>query len=224
MVTICISVFNRLQYTMKSIASLHKVIQNKIPVVFMDDHSDTINTAAIREYITEQGMTNYKYYYNERNLGIERGVFFLPYMVDTTYMYISDNDVIYGSRFYETLQTTIKTMQELSNNTIVSLFDAPEHKIINSYNDDYNIKATLGGVSMLVKKDYFVKALSYVVMNDFCNSAKTSWDWGATEYVKQNNGLMLSTKNSYVQHIGEEGLHSRKNIPNSFVKSNNFIE
>ena len=224
MVTIVVSIFNRPNYTVKSIESLHKVIKNRVEVVFVDDFSTPQNTAAIKDFINQTGMTNYKYYVNEIRLGIERGVFFFPMYVDTPYVYISDNDVIYSSMFYEKLKESVKYMSSHSNpNMAITLFDTPAHSPVGEF-EGYNLKHTVGGVSLLVKKDVFNKALTFTVRNGYCDSRKTSWDYGVSKYFEVNHGKLLVTNESYVQHIGEEGLHSRKSIPSSFVQAGNFIK
>ena len=224
MLEICMTLYNRVGYTMKGINSLHKVINNEIKVNFIDDCSTPMNTGAIKEIIKECGMTNYSYYLNERNLGIERNIFFVPYVIDSPYVYVTDNDVIYSSKFLEELKKGVKSIGGWSRPVAVTFFDTPAHKIIEEYPEDYNVKTTLGGASLLIKTDVFQKALSHAVRNGFCDSSKTSWDYGLCDYFNKNNGLLLSTKNSYVQHIGEDGVHSRINLPGSFVSANNFIE
>ena len=224
MIEIAMTIYNRVTYTKQGIESLHKVINNEIKVNFIDDCSTPMNTGAIKEIIKDCGMTNYSYYLNERNLGIERNIFFVPYVIDSPHVYITDNDVVYSSNFLEQLKKGVKTIGSWSRPVAITFFDTPAHKVIEEYPENYNVKATLGGASLLLGTDVFQKALSHAVRNGFCDSSKTSWDFGLCDYFNKNNGLILSTKKSYVQHIGVDGVHSRINVPGSFVNAQNFEE
>jgi hypothetical protein len=223
MLEICMTLYNRVGYTMKGINSLHKVINNEIKVNFIDDCSTPMNTGAIKEIIKECGMTNYSYYLNERNLGIERNIFFVPYVTNSEYLFLTDNDIVYSSKFLEQLKKGVGFIGS-GNNSIITFFDTPSHKIIDEYDENYNLKQSVGGASLLLKTNTMFNALKYTLKNGYTDSAKTSWDWGMVNYCKENNIKILSTKNSYVQHIGIDGVHSRSNLPNSFDEAKNFIE
>ena len=224
MIEIAMTLYNRVAYTKQGIQSLHKAINNEIKVNFIDDCSAIYNTEAMKEIIRDCGMTNFSYYVNEKNLGIERNIFFVPYVIDSPYTYITDNDVIYSSKFLEQLKNGVRAIGAWGRPVAITFFDTPAHKIIEEYPEDYNVKATLGGASLLIKTDVFQKALSHAVRNGFCDSRKTSWDYGLCDYFNKNNGLLLSTKKSYVEHIGEEGVHSRVGLAGSFVQARNFEE
>lgn len=223
MIEIAMTLYNRVGYTVQGIKSLHKVINNEIPVNFIDDASAPMNTEAIKETIKDVGMTNYNYRTNERNLGIELNIFLVPYVVDSPYLYVTDSDVIYSSQFLEQLKRGVAFIGN-NDNSVITFFDTPAHKIIGPLNDDYNIKNSVGGVSLLLKTDTFFKSLKYTLRNSYTDSTKTSWDFGLSAYCKENNILLLSTKNSYIQHIGVDGVHSRANLPGSFNEAMNFVE
>lgn len=223
MVEICMTIYNRPKHTIQGIKSLHKVVNNEVKVNFIDDCSTPINTGAIKETIIDCGMTNYDYIQNERNLGIERGVFFVPYVISTPYLYLTDNDMIYSSQFLEQLKKGIKFIGN-NGNAAITFFDTKSHAIVYPYNMDYNLKNSIGGASLLIRTDMFFNSLKYALKNGFCDSSKTSWDHGMSKFFKECNAPLLSTKNSYVQHCGETGLHSRPEIPGSFDQADNFIE
>lgn len=220
--TIFVTLYNRLTYSLQSISSLHEQVKNRVKIIFIDDSSAEENNRLVKSHINEIGLENFEYYINERNLGIERSIFFIPYFSDTKLLYITDNDVLYSNSFYTQLFNGVKMVSNTSN-AIISLFNAGHKETGNVFNG-YKEKINLGGISMLTKTETLFNALKYAVKNGYCDSRKTSWDFGVSKYCKDNHGLLLSTEKSYIQHIGETGLHSRPEIPGSYVFAENFTK
>jgi glycosyltransferase involved in cell wall biosynthesis len=86
---------------------------------------------------------------------------------------------------------------------VITGFNTNNHKIMLS-GVNYCRKQSIGGINM-----FFTKNVYRNNIRKFLNN--TSWDYQVCEEINQSGGVLISTKPSVVQHIGEEGLWSNKN-------------
>jgi hypothetical protein len=105
----------------------------------------------------------------------------------------------------------LKTYVEINaiNWGALSVFNTTRrHPMVKKLEEDIVFKKSLGGFTILVQK----KIIDATGVN--------KWDWEYMHYCRRNNLSMLSTYNSYVEHIGIEGEHSGNGAPDcaySFV-------
>ena len=96
--------------------------------------------------------------------------------------------------------------------TIVTGFNTDiNHLIIEEKNDHY-IKNSMGGINMLFTKDTYIN-----IIRPTLNTLQ--WDCDVCSVLKKENGLLLCTKPSVIDHIGENGLWSQ---PDKYNKSIDF--
>jgi len=116
---------------------------------------------------------------------------------DKNFMYLTDNDCFHDSNFIDVLiyyfeKYNLPVSLYRSNNLVKS-------KQI-SENDEVVFTGHCPGASMLLSKEMVKIILGSI------NKIKThtSWDWKVCEILK----TFIVTKTSFVQHFGENGLHS----------------
>ena len=124
------------------------------------------------------------------------------------YLCCLDSDTIVSKNWIDKLKETF------------NLVDG-EHKIITGFNsnrthntifetDKYRIKKTIGGVNMFFSVETYKNIIRDCLVH-------LEWDF----MVCEKDVLIVSTKPSVVQHIGEEGLWSNKEA--GYDYSNDFI-
>lgn len=203
-ITMTITVYNRLEYVQRSLASLEELGELPFRVVVIDDHSDEQTHSYLEEVCSRNGWDLFR---NEENLGATANNITRSLYVDTEWMYISDSDVIYSSKFVTELRQLYDLCKEVDG--IGSLFNTSgsgRHLTILDVKDRYFRKASIGGVSMLIKRDLFAEITADHTKH--LRTGYTGWDYAVVFYCNENNVPIWVTKNSYIDHIGVYGAHS----------------
>lgn len=121
-----------------------------------------------------------------------------------------DSDVVYNCNWISVMESSYS--ETISNPQIaaISLYDSRSHCVTGTYNEFFNIKSSIGGLCALLNRDVF-------------QSMKTaqSWDWEFVRITRERNMLLLCSKNSFIQHIGNFGEHSPNGVMYDF--STTFI-
>lgn len=131
-----------------------------------------------------------------------------PGYVDTDYIYISDNDMIYKEGFPNRLAEGLEFAEQ---GKIVSLYNSTWHPTGDNIGGGWHKQPSIGGCSWLCKTE-----LLQAFLDSPYNIGKT-WDWKFVEFMG-DEPFIVSTE-SFVQHIGEIGLHS---IKDNFDQTDTF--
>lgn len=206
-IQIFVSNYNRPEYANRSFASFAKNAAG-IDTLVLDDHSKLSN------YKMLEGMMgkNMRLVRNTENLGIDQVmVSYKDYLLkDKNFVYISDNDVLYSSRFRDALRVACAVAYDYDG--IVSLHNSNQHHFKNvgyevaKYEISYGFgfKSSLGGVSMCMTAELFKRLVSHLMSK--YRKGHANWDWLAVDWCADRVPLICSYA-SFVSHIGTEGLH-----------------
>ena len=141
------------------------------------------------------------------------------------YVYLTDNDVVFSSQFDAVLNSAYHLLKNNDNIFAVTLFNVEPngcHNIISesfSFNKyEFFYKRSFGGVSVLIKVDDFINAMKFYQSKEY--KGNFGWDWGLCNYSEFVGRYLVSTKNSYIQHIGINGVNSSAD---KFDNANNFV-
>lgn len=205
--TITITTYNRPFVLEKSLKSLQKA--TNLPVVIIDDASTDNNT---KKTLLKYGMqkNNWQVKFNKSNLGAAANNSTRGQYVNTKWMYITDSDVIYSRQFTQRLKALKEYCTQCNGiGTLFNTYTANRHQEINNHefsNDKYVVKRSIGGVSMLIETSLFNEVMP--VYKDYLRPGYTGWDYGLVFYAQEHNIPLISTRKSYVDHIGLYGVHS----------------
>lgn len=212
--------YNRNNIAEQSINDLCSKINIGDTIHIIDDCSKFSLQDAL---LKKQNSINTIYTINKENLGVENNN--IQRLNNNIYnicdfVYLSDNDVEYSSLFHDKL-INLKQLMETNDNIFASSlfnFDAGSHFVKSTYNENYVIKNSIGGVSMLIRVKDFKVAMLHYMSNEY--RGVKGWDWSVCEYARLHKKILIATKNSYIQHIGIEGVNSTKN---NYDFANNFV-
>lgn len=142
-----------------------------------------------------------------------------------SYVYLTDNDVVFSSKFDAALNSSYHLLKNNNNIFAVSLFNVSPNGCHNVISDsflfnklEFVYKRTFGGVSVLIKVDDFIKSMEFYQSKEY--NGNFGWDWALCKYSEFVGRNLVSTKNSYIQHVGNNGVNSN---PNKFDNAKNFI-
>lgn len=145
------------------------------------------------------------------------------FLINHSFVYFTDDDMNYSSKFIVQLNELKEYM--LQNNHVfaatlfnVNHFRSPAHMPIGII-DNYHIKPSFGGCSMLIRTTDFLNAIEFYKQKNY--NGKPGWDWAICHYAHAQGKLLIATKDSYVQHVGISGVNS---TPHTFDFAINFIE
>lgn len=198
---IIVSVYNRPNYTRRSLKSLIASTNNS--VVLIDDCSKELNWKRTLSIIKDQ--KNIKPIRMNRNWGIDKLVYNYPSLTSAKYIYITDNDMIYSRNFEKSLYTLLNIIKE-NKKLIGTMFNSHFHYVDRPFDKDHIIKKSIGGQSVLIEKESFVKMLEFL---EKVEENSPSWDWALQQFAIKYGYEFISTKNSYVETIGTWGLHAK---------------
>ena len=203
-ITVCVSTYNRPEYTSKSLVSLASAWNG--PVMIVDDGSDE-KTLDIIQYLWTTDFCDLSE--NMYLQCVHQGIDFLVenfQNAKTEYIYITDNDVLYSEEmFQDKLIELYETIR--FKDLIGTMFNTPSHPVVGQHSDELVYKKSIGGISVLINKDMFANALVHAYERNFV-APRSSWDWGLVDYAAQNKIKFLAYEESYIEHIGVHGLHS----------------
>ncbi|MFY7964660.1 MAG: hypothetical protein ACOVO1_07170 [Chitinophagaceae bacterium] len=221
--------YNRVQLATESIMKLVMQKPSNSIVDVIDDCSK--ESLFELEYLLNEPLSNHfpknQLRQNKVRLGVELNN--INRLNDSIYdnqefVYLTDNDVCYSRLFYIQLEKLKNLMIEDKSIFASTLFNynivGSCHPEIGNYNEDYVLKNSFGGVSMLIRVEDFKKAMEYYQSPNY--RYVKGWDWAVCHYgISVENKKLVATKNSYVQHVGIEGENSTKE---RYDYANNFIK
>ena len=99
----------------------------------------------------------------------------------------------------------------------LTVFNTDKHHIIDNINEKYVHKKDIGAFASMFRKDIYFNMLKNKEILD----RPTSFDWKYCWQCDLENKLIISTKNTYIQHIGYNGTNSNET---SVDIGDNFID
>jgi len=202
-----ISTYNRGRYTRLSLASLERHRPDPATRIFVvDDASGDFGVAAFGALeglrATHPSVRVFK---NPRTLGIARMVHRfveLAAIFGVEYLYITDNDLIYGRAWFAELLRCYAHFSAYHHRAVVSCLNVPKHRVVDgaANTDEFVQKQTIGGASWLASLGTMREILTPDIDGD--------WDVRCITRLRTLGGIIGCTRRSFVQHIGAHGLHS----------------
>ena len=198
-VTICVSVFDRPEYTKPSLQSLN----TKYPVLVVDDCSTVENQRMLLLWL----KPGWSFHQLTQNIGITQMIKKFSEECATEYIYIADNDMEYQEGFDDALQEGLGILAK-NKKTIISLYNSAMHEVIGTYNSKWCYKDICGGCSLLVS----TKLLQEFVKSKFYPNTHDGWDIPLHTFLNDQGIKYVCSIKSYAKHIGMNGLHSNANF------------
>jgi len=205
--------YNRSDILKESMDSLAKHVTPEILHVI--DDCSTENT----EDILMKYQLNMCFNQNKINLGVQannKGRLNNMLYDHEEFVYLTDSDVLYSSKFESELQKLKSVMERDKTILVGTLFNCTtrghSNSIIRNYNEDYVVKKTCGGVSMLIRVEDFKNAIE--------RYSNIDWDWAVGFYADYTNKKIIATKQSFIEHIGIIGVNSAWN---DYDKATDFV-
>lgn len=229
-----ITTYNRSTIATQSIKQLISIVNSRYPIFIQDDGS-TENL--INSYFSELKCIpgpSAIHINRKEHLGVEYNnihrLDMLSIKDHDTFVYLTDDDIHYSNEFY----TALIQMQEMMLDNPVffagTLFNVDgnkfgRHKLVNPQKpihykgSDYYEKESFGGCSVLIRITDFHKAMKAYKAQDY--KGPFGWDWSFCHYAHANGMQLVTSENSYVQHVGKIGTNSS---PHSYDYTDNFIQ
>jgi len=205
---IFVSVYNRPDYTRRSFQSLARNAPARESRIFVvDDASTAFGRGAYEAIERLHGIhPNVSVFRNPRNIGIARMVHKFADMAAlfaVEYLYITDNDMIYGVSWFENLVACYLHFRQRHPMVVASCLNVPDHALLDSAanSDRFVEKASIGGASWFCSLETMRTLLS--------DEPVVYWDHRGVERLRAAGGVIGCTRRSFVQHIGAHGLNSR---------------
>jgi glycosyltransferase involved in cell wall biosynthesis len=199
--TIILSVYNRPNYTRRALSSLLENTKNNILIV--DDLSKELNWKRTLNMIKD--FPNVEYIKMSQNWGIDQLIKLYPTFCDTKYIYITENDMLISSKIDEEISRMLRIIEK-NRKIIGTFYNSEYHNELGDFQDgNYVIKESTGGTSILIERELFARFIDYLQKKP----KYPSWDWAFSNFIKEKDLTLISTKDSYAQHIGTWGLHAK---------------
>jgi GT2 family glycosyltransferase len=205
---IFISTCNRPAYTWRSLESLRHRLPGAGPAIFIvDDASTDFGQAALDALARLRAAhPRTRVFKNARNLGIARVVHQfveLAAIFGMQHLYVTDNDVRYGTGWFDELIACHDYFAAHHRRLVVSCLNVPRSDDLERPrgNERFVEKGSIGGVSWLASLDTMRELLTPDIVDN--------WDIRCLERLRALGGIVGCTRRSFVQHFGAHGLHSR---------------
>ncbi len=218
--------YNRAEMAAKSIQQLLNY-QTEHSLVDVIDDCSTEDISALSSLFNEphNGATKERRLtVNERNLGLEINHICKlndPIYDEQEFVYLADNDVAYSRYFDRELRTLKRLMQDDPSIFASTLFNVHNdwHLETGDYGNEHVVKTSFGGVSILIRAKDFRDAMDFYLTPEYLGTR--GWDWAICHFAKLQDNKMVSSRMSYVQHIGLYGVHTS---PTNNDIADNFVE
>lgn len=237
---ISVTTYNRSKIAMQSISDLITKVKMKFPIFIQDDASTElgINTQML---IFHNQIMNFYLNRNEQNIGCElNNINRLDFIINSLqnlgkhiefindcFVYLTDDDMLYSNHFLIQLKRLLVILENDSSILAGTLFNVNNHTVIEEYKfsgilQTYLIKQSFGGCSVLIRIKDFIDAIQFYESQEYKNyGALPGWDWALCTYARKEKKILISTQNSYVQHIGVNGVNSKTN---KYDSADNYID
>jgi glycosyltransferase involved in cell wall biosynthesis len=209
-IVMCLTTYNRYDILKESLNSLSKTnFPDNCCLMIQDDYSTDIRIRSLLDSLKLEIPV--KLCYNSENLGCDRNVMSSITnafnSTDEDYVLVLDSDAFYHPDW---LNKTLELLEEDSIG-MATTFNTPKHPVIKE-EDRYYQKRSLGGFCVALRRDVFENIPDTL-----------EWDWKANMVCGQMGLKIITSKESYVEHIGVVGTHCRPGSGKTADKANNFI-
>lgn len=199
-ICIVVTAFDRKKQTEISLVQLKKCkgINNQLWVY--NDGS--------REYDSEFLSRFADRVFTSGNIGIEEQrksqLLYFNNQNDFDFLYFTDNDVFYDPDWLSKIGDLYHRYK-----VPISLYNTEGHEkyTIEEYEDCY-LRGSLPGVSILLDRDMVKFLVKDIIVKGGLFARKGGFDWRIGELF----GRVITSKQSYLEHYGYNGLHSKLNI------------
>lgn len=205
---VLLTTFNRSKYLKHSIKSLLKSDFGNSTIHIYDDCSEEPKTLDILDSLKNHPQI--KISVNERNLGCDTNITqSAKKIIESTgceYIISTDSDTIYNKDWLNFFKRQFSKPGITDYAAAISLFNASSHPVAGSFDDDLNVKESMGGMTVAVKSSYF---FDMDPTTPTLNKPWFCWDWEVVRAAQEKGELLLCSKTSIVRHIGRYGVHGR---------------
>ena len=223
-------IYNVLTYNRAEMAasSIGQLIEHQQPNSLIDviDDCSTEDISPVRSLFKmqpEPATKQRRLTVNERNLGLEINHICKlndPIYDEQEFVYLADNDVEYSRSFGRELQRLKQFMTDDPAIFASTLFNVHNdwHLETEDYGVGHVVKTSFGGVSILIRAIDFRDAMDFYLSPEYLGIR--GWDWAVCHFAQLQKKKMVSSRMSFVQHIGLYGVNTsptNNDIADNFV-------
>jgi glycosyltransferase involved in cell wall biosynthesis len=211
---ISMTTYNRYEYLEKSLASLMKTNwPSNTELVINDDASDDPKVIKLLEGLKpERGLSKIHLRIRDKNVGVTKNCTdgikycFSELAKDDQFILLTNSDALYNPDWITMILYTHKLLllEELNVGAITAFNMEYEkkypygHRVIGRTKGGARIKESVGGLGVMINRYIFENMTTY----------ENGWDCRYTDKCWEHGFGIYATPFSFVQHIGEEGLHT----------------
>ncbi len=216
-VGLVITVYNRPGYLKRTLQSLCSSDLPDTVIMLIDDSSDDQATLDLVEHCSHPQAPIIKVkrvgcsaeYPRPAtiNQNLLFGWSYLASHFQTTYLSNLDADMIVRRDWTNRLLTTHQLISEKCNKFILTGFNTPAHKVVETYQEYYR-KLTLGGAHLFFHANELAE-VAYAGTNLLSAEKSGDWDWVLVDYLISRDYRFYAVRPSVTQHIGKDGINSK---------------
>ena len=203
---IVLPTYNRLDYLKRSLGSL---LLTDIEEDCLWAYDDASSERGVKDFLLEHECPKFKIHFNERNLGCDHNVYQSIKKTfertDDQFLTVTDPDAIYHPEWLSFIKRKLADHNDIGLLSVFNTENHPERGVC----EDAELceKKSVGGLALAINRDIFEKVDPNVILDrhsHFC------WDWQCVTLCNKMGYKILCSKDSYVDHIGFVGVHSRR--------------
>jgi len=210
---ISLTTYNRYDYLSRSLNSLlRSQFKSGDELFIWDDASDDPRVVDLLSSLTLHDNLTIHVSRRLTNVGVKKnatdGIRECFKETGSQYIVLTNSDAIYNPQWLTKIEETRSTLERqgiligaiTAFNMEYSDKEQYGHRVIGYVNRTIRVKESVGGLGVMINRDVF----------ENMEQTPHGWDcWYVDACIRMCYG-MFATDKSYVQHIGAEGLHSRK--------------
>lgn len=219
---VCI-VFNRFNYFRISLATLKEAVRYRNDVrISIFDYSE--NGVPSTDLISEISSMCELHYFKRTNISISdsniEALYETSKNFDSEYILCLDDDGVVHPLLFDGLDA----MTSIPNFKIGTMFNTENHTFVRMFDDRFGAKNIVGGLGMVLKKDYVSEVINLDNKSSYQNGG---WDWRVGAVVASKGDFYVCPKRSYIEHIGYTGTNvtseANRGRPDSIDRAYNFF-
>lgn len=215
--------FSRADYVQQFLTSLQKSDLSDCLMVFVDesmtkdvDDDHVSVNSMISSFVGNNLIKIYKNKHGNMFDSILTGWDVLYRYCD--FMVTLDSDTLVKENWLEKITESFITAEQDSNNDFILCsgfnVESQRHYVIEK-RDIYIIKGSVGGCNMFFRKKIYPDYIRRTLISH-------KWDTNIISYIKELNGIFVTTNPSVIQHIGKVSSGHRNDVNTSWDHSNDY--